>query len=99
MKGPYIDELCDGGIADVVMVSDSPTMYGFWDEFWPGVKVANRGIGNDVSEGLFNRMDTVVQGEPVEGLCDDWDGRCGMWHTTGKTVGYVRQVLKEMRAD
>lgn len=60
---PYVEQardLSELGSADVVMVGDSLTMYGLWQEFFPNVVIANRGIGSDVSEGVLSRLDTVV---------------------------------------
>lgn len=49
---------------DVCFAGDSLTARGLWSEFFPDVKVSNRGIGSDTSEGLLNRLDTVVEGAP-----------------------------------
>ena len=48
----------------MAMVGDSLTMYGLWDEFFPDVTVVNRGIGSDITEGVLNRLDTVVSAKP-----------------------------------
>ena len=49
---------------DVCFAGDSLTARGLWSEFFPDVAVSNRGIGSDTSEGLLNRLDTVVEGAP-----------------------------------
>ena len=49
---------------DVVMVGDSLTMFGLWEEFFPESIVLNRGIDGDVSEGVLNRLDTVTNVKP-----------------------------------
>lgn len=50
----------------MVMVGDSLTMYGLWQEFFPDVVIANRGIGSDVSAGVLARLDTVVDLSPAK---------------------------------
>ncbi len=49
---------------DVCFVGDSLTARGLWSEFFPDLQVANRGIGSDTSEGVLNRLDTVVELDP-----------------------------------
>lgn len=64
---PYVSQARDLSRVtecDVVMAGDSLTMYGLWDEFFPDLTVLNRGIGSDVTEGLLNRLDTVVDAKP-----------------------------------
>jgi lysophospholipase L1-like esterase len=47
------------GKADIVMVGDSITQFGRWNEAFPGVSVANRGIAGDTVAGLLKRIDII----------------------------------------
>lgn len=49
---------------DVCFLGDSLTQRALWSEFLPELKVANRGIGSDTTEGVLGRLDTVVDGSP-----------------------------------
>ena len=49
---------------DVIFVGDSITARGSFDEFFPGTRVLNRGIGSDITEGVFNRMEEVMSHNP-----------------------------------
>lgn len=46
--------------ADVVFLGDSITEYGLWNEWFPALSVANRGIGGDTSSGVLARMGTAI---------------------------------------
>lgn len=46
--------------ADVVMVGDSLTDYAEWSEMFPDVAIVNRGIAGDTTEGLLERLDSVI---------------------------------------
>jgi len=46
----------------VVFLGDSITEAGQWDEWFPGVDVANRGIGGDTSQDVLDRLDSAVVG-------------------------------------
>ena len=56
-------ELYDGE-TDVVFAGDSITARGMFDEFFPNVSLLNRGIGSDITEGLFNQMDEILAHNP-----------------------------------
>jgi lysophospholipase L1-like esterase len=45
--------------ADIVMVGDSLTQFGRWNEVFPGVSVANRGIAGDTVAGLLKRIEII----------------------------------------
>ncbi|MBE5882174.1 MAG: hypothetical protein E7289_07720 [Lachnospiraceae bacterium] len=49
---------------DIVFVGDSITARFEWDEYFTDYKVANRGIDSDVTEGVYNRLDTIVSQTP-----------------------------------
>jgi lysophospholipase L1-like esterase len=80
------------------MAGDSLTMYGLWDEFFDGVKVANRGIGSDIEEGLLNRVDTIVSERPRKVFLMIGTNDVSRGHATGDTVSYVHRALEELHA-
>jgi lysophospholipase L1-like esterase len=43
----------------VVMIGDSITEGGIWNEIFSDVKVANRGIGGDRTDDILNRLDSI----------------------------------------
>lgn len=49
---------------DIVFAGDSITARFEWDEYFTEYTVANRGIDSDVSEGLYNRLDTIISQNP-----------------------------------
>lgn len=52
--------------ADIVFIGDSITARGEWQEFFPNKKVLNRGIDSDVTEGVLNRLDVVINASPKQ---------------------------------
>jgi lysophospholipase L1-like esterase len=50
--------------ADVVMIGDSITHAGHWEDIFPGVKIANRGVGSDKTYDVLQRMDSIYSVRP-----------------------------------
>jgi lysophospholipase L1-like esterase len=50
--------------ADIIFIGDSITARGEWQEFFPDKIVLNRGIDSDVTEGVYNRLDTIIDKQP-----------------------------------
>ncbi len=51
---------------DKVFIGDSITDYGEFQEYFPDEVVLNRGIRNDIAEGVLDRVDEVVGRNPQE---------------------------------
>lgn len=45
---------------DFVMVGDSLTEGGLWNEFFPGAILANRGVGGDTTAKILERIDNIT---------------------------------------
>lgn len=45
---------------DVVMIGDSITQGGMWEDMFPGIDVANRGIGSDRTDDVLRRMEPIL---------------------------------------
>ncbi|MBE5870340.1 MAG: hypothetical protein E7294_03645 [Lachnospiraceae bacterium] len=52
--------------ADIIFVGDSITARAEWQEYYPDQVVLNRGIDSDVTEGVYNRLDTIIDKAPDE---------------------------------
>ena len=50
---------------DIVMLGDSLTAGGNWDELFPGVSIRNRGINADLTTGALARLDDITKGKPA----------------------------------
>jgi lysophospholipase L1-like esterase len=50
--------------ADVVFLGDSITQNGLWNELFPGVSLASRGIRGDITSGILKRIDNVIKLHP-----------------------------------
>jgi lysophospholipase L1-like esterase len=49
---------------DVVMIGNSITQGGLWEQLLNCTSVKNLGIGNDISEGVLNRVDRAIKYHP-----------------------------------
>jgi hypothetical protein len=50
--------------AEIVMLGDSLTEGGLWSEYFPNVKMLNRGLASDTTLGAFGRLDEVINRGP-----------------------------------
>lgn len=48
----------------VVFIGNSITDGGEWQELFPGIEVANRGISGDQSQGVLDRLENAIIGKP-----------------------------------
>lgn len=83
--------------ADIVFLGDSITQRGEWQEYYPGYVVANRGIDSDVTEGVLNRLDPVIDLQPQQiylmiGINDIRQGV-----DESKTVANYAQILDTLK--
>ncbi len=54
--------------ADVVFLGDSITEYGLWNEWFPGLRVVNRGIAGDTADGVLARLGTAIGSQRIVSL-------------------------------
>lgn len=50
--------------ADVVMIGDSITHAGHWDDIFQSIKIANRGIGSDRTDDVLRRIGQITNVNP-----------------------------------
>lgn len=82
---------------DIVFVGDSITARFEWDEYFTEYKVANRGIDSDVTEGVYNRLDTIISQTPenIFLMIGINDIRQGIPENT--TLFYYEKILDELK--
>jgi lysophospholipase L1-like esterase len=51
---------------DIVFLGDSLTEGGPWEELFPDLRVRNRGIGGDTSDGVIARLEQVTRATPTK---------------------------------
>jgi lysophospholipase L1-like esterase len=51
---------------DIVFLGDSITEGGPWEELFPDLRVRNRGVGGDTSDGVLRRLEQVTRAEPAK---------------------------------
>jgi len=66
--------------ADVVMIGDSITEGALWNEMFPDIKIANRGVGRDKADDILRRLDSIFAVEPkraflMVGINDIYSGK------------------------
>lgn len=50
----------------IIFVGDSLTQRGLWNELLPEGNTINRGINSDSTEGVYNRLDEVIESKPSD---------------------------------
>jgi lysophospholipase L1-like esterase len=58
IKKSFFEQL-GGHQYDVVFIGDSITDYAEWEDLFPSLKIANRGIAGDRTDGVLKRMDSI----------------------------------------
>lgn len=53
-----------GREADVVMIGDSITQAGHWEDIFPGSSIANRGVGGDRTDDILRRIHSIQSTKP-----------------------------------
>lgn len=51
---------------DIVFLGDSITEGGPWEELFPDLRVRNRGVGGDTSEGVLARLEQITRATPTK---------------------------------
>ena len=57
-------DLISSATADVVMVGDSITNLGRWNEYFPNTRIINRGVGGDTISGVLRRSPEILARRP-----------------------------------
>jgi lysophospholipase L1-like esterase len=88
------------GSAEIVMLGDSITDWGNWDEILPGLSLINRGIAGDTSAGVLVRIKEVVQRKPklvvlMIGVNDILNGLSS--ETAAQNIAEIVRVLRKSR--
>ena len=86
------------GQADIVMLGDSLTEGGNWQDILPDIRVMNRGITSDRSSGVLARLPEVISRRPRQvflmiGVNDLFRG--GTPEGTAETIGRIIRTLQE----
>lgn len=50
--------------SDIVFLGNSITHYGEWSEIFNNKHIKNRGISGDITEGVYDRLDPIIKGQP-----------------------------------
>lgn len=85
-------------IGGAVMLGDSLTDFGAWNEYFPSVRVVNRGISGDNTYGVLHRLDQVVLLKPrlvflMIGVNDLFWGA-----SVSDVAPRYRQIVEKLRA-
>jgi lysophospholipase L1-like esterase len=82
---------------DIVMLGDSITNMGNWNELLGNKKIANLGIGGDSTDGILNRLEDIYYLSPK--MCfimigiNDFQGN----RSVGDVIKNYRKIIKEIQ--
>ena len=90
------------GTADVVMLGDSLTEGANWNELFPNLSIANRGIAADTSAGVRKRLSEVISRQPklIFLLIGSNDLAWGLplQYTVANVDAAIKQILNSSKA-
>lgn len=100
----YIDTMADlhrafPTDADIVFVGDSRVQLAQWQDIFPHVSVANRGIGSDTLEGLMERVDTLGIRNPKLVILEMGANDILLKHPLEQTVRMADQAIAHLSAE
>jgi lysophospholipase L1-like esterase len=51
---------------DIIFLGNSITHFGEWHELLNNPNIKNRGISGDIAQGVFDRLDPIIEGKPAK---------------------------------
>ena len=84
---------------DVVFLGDSITQKIEWADFFPGLTVANRGIGSDTTRGVLARLDSVIALKPSVVSCMLGINDIAQRYTTEEIVQSYQKIFTQLRKE
>jgi lysophospholipase L1-like esterase len=79
----------------VVLLGDSLTQFGRWEEWLRGVPVLNRGVSGETSDDVLQRMDAAVN-DPIAVFLLIGTNDLAWGYSTEHIAGNVRAILAEI---
>ena len=84
---------------DIVFAGDSITYQGFWSDFFPEFSISNQGIGSDISEGLLNRVQYIIERNPEQIFLMVGTNDLGLQLDSDELVSNVEATIKEIHKE
>jgi lysophospholipase L1-like esterase len=81
----------------VVFVGDSITHGGLWDEWFPGARVLNRGIGGETTADVLRRIDAAINAPAAVFLLIGTNDLSKL-SPLASIIGNIRKILSQMTA-
>lgn len=86
------------GDADIIFAGDSITAKCNFEEFFPDVNSINRGIGSDITEGLYNRMDEILSHKPKKIFIMVGINDIGNGVPEQTSMSYYRKIIEMIKS-
>lgn len=83
--------------SDIVMIGDSITESGPWNEIFPGKVIANRGVRGDTARDILSRMDTVLSVNPKQAFVMVGVNDVSQGQSTAEIVENYTGILKKLK--
>jgi lysophospholipase L1-like esterase len=83
----------------VLFLGDSLTEGACWDEFFQDLRILNRGIGGDTTEGVLGRLDEVIRHKPVKIFLCIGTNDIAFGTPIPQIVTNYRTILETLRAE
>jgi lysophospholipase L1-like esterase len=84
--------------ADIVMIGDSITNNGEWQEMFPGVSIANRGIASARSDHILRRLPTILESTPKEAFLMFGVNDLSILQSVDVTFANYKEIVAKLQA-
>ncbi|MDO4229499.1 MAG: SGNH/GDSL hydrolase family protein [Capnocytophaga sp.] len=82
---------------DIVFVGNSITNGAEWSELFRNKRLKNRGISGDISEGVYDRLDYIVQAKPAKIFLMIGVNDIARGVETATTVSNMRKIIEKIQ--
>lgn len=84
---------------DIVFLGNSITDNCEWQELFDNPRIKNRGIGSDVSMGVYDRLEPIVQGKPAKIFLMIGINDVSHDLSTDSIVGNIARIVRKIHRD
>lgn len=85
--------------APVVLLGDSITNCGNWDELFPNQNIINRGISGDITLGVLDRLNEIVKRQPKKVFIMIGINDVAINNSTARILENYQKILTKIKTD
>lgn len=82
---------------EIIFLGDSITANCNWSELFQDKRIKNRGIGGDVTQGVLDRLDEIVESQPLKVFLMIGINDLGKGKTEKEAVTNIKRIIKSLQ--